>query len=104
MELEKLETLGVPMMDDILVMPLDHAENRLEDGRKLLDRLPIGVTCFLCHPSVDTPELRAIAPDWRCRVADYELFRNDEWRKLVEMSGVKVIGWRKIRDMIREEV
>lgn len=102
-DLRQMEADGWPMVDDIVVFPLDHAENRLPEGKQMLEQLPIGVTCVLLHPSVDTPELRAIAPDWRCRVADFELFRNDEWRKAVEMSGVHVIGWRKVRDLIRGE-
>ena len=101
--LREMEDAGVPMVDDVVVFPLDHAENRLEEGKQMLDKLPIGVTCVLLHPSVDTPELRAIAPDWRCRVADYKLFTDDAWQTAVEDSGVKVIGWRTIRDLIRSE-
>jgi hypothetical protein len=67
----------------------------------LLAQAPAGLTYLLFHPAVDTPELRAFAPDWRARVADYELFTSDAWRAALDASGVQVIGWRAIRDAMR---
>ncbi len=101
--LDQMETDGYPLLDSVEMMSLDQSENRLEEGRRRLDQLKAGVHYFIVHPSVDTPELRAIAPDWRCRVADYELFTSDKWREVVEASGVKVFGWRVLRDLLRGE-
>ncbi len=50
---------------------------------------------------VDTPELRAITPDWRGRVADYEAFRQDDLRETMRNLGIHAIGYRTIRDLIR---
>jgi predicted glycoside hydrolase/deacetylase ChbG (UPF0249 family) len=99
--LAMMEDNGFPMLDRIEGMPLDNPTNRLETAKALLDTLPIGVSYFIVHPSVDTPELRTIAPDWENRVADYQLFTSEAWRKTVEASGVKVIGWRVIRELMR---
>lgn len=98
---EKLEADGFPLMDEIEGMSLDKPEDRLVEARERLAGLPIGLSYFIVHPSIDTPELREIAPDWRCRVADYELFTSEAWRKTVEESGVKVVGWRAVRDVMR---
>lgn len=98
----ELEAANFPLFDNIVGMPLDRHENRLEDAKQILDDLPAGVHYVLAHPSIDTPELRAIAPDWRSRVGDYELFMSDVWRKEIERSGVKVVGWRELRDMMRK--
>ena len=81
--------------------PLDGHEDRLETARQALAELGPGLHYFVFHPCRDTPELRDMAPDWRCRVADYELFRNDAWRRTIEQSGVKVIGFRALRDLLR---
>ncbi len=97
-QLQALEETGFPVLDKLAMMPLDHHENRLEDAKRLLGELPAGVHYFLLHPSIDTPELRAITPDWQARVGDYKLFMSDAWRQEVESSGVKVVGWRVIRD------
>jgi hypothetical protein len=84
-------------------MPLERHENRLETAVDLLAQAPAGLTYLLFHPAIDTPELRAFAPDWRARVADYELFTSDAWRAALDASGVQVIGWRAIRDVMRNE-
>jgi hypothetical protein len=58
------------------------------------------VTHWIIHPSKDTPELRAIASDWRCRVADYQTFLSDELRAHIRDIGVQVIGYRAIQQLI----
>jgi hypothetical protein len=68
----------------------------------LFDALPIGITHFILHPSIDTPELRAIAPDWQARVANYNAFMSDELKKYIESTDLKLIGYRAIRDAMRK--
>jgi predicted glycoside hydrolase/deacetylase ChbG (UPF0249 family) len=94
-----LEEQVLPLLDSINGLWLDKPDNRLEQAKELLDSLGPGVHYFIFHPSVDTPELRAIAPDWRARVEDYKLFLNPAWREYVQASGVHVLGWRAIRDL-----
>jgi hypothetical protein len=95
------EAAGLPLFDHADVMPLERHENRLETALDLLAQAPAGLTYLLFHPAIDTPELRAFAPDWRARVADYELFTSDPWRTALANAGVQVIGWRAIRDALR---
>lgn len=94
---------GLPVFDFFAVLSLDEHENRLDEIKALLDELPAGLSAILFHPAVDTPELRAIAPDWRSRVADHQLFTGDTLRDLLVEAGVHVIGFRAIRDVMREE-
>lgn len=100
-QLRLLEEQGVPMLDSITGLWLDNPDNRLEQAQELLASFGPGVHYFIVHPSVDTPELRAIAPDWPARVEDYKLFLNPAWRDYVQASGVYVLGWRAIRDVGR---
>jgi predicted glycoside hydrolase/deacetylase ChbG (UPF0249 family) len=97
----QLETLGVPMVDGILGMPLEHGDDHIGVAKKLLGDVPTGITHFILHPSIDTPELRAIAPDWQARVANYNAFMSDEIKKFLESEDIKLIGYRKIRDAMR---
>jgi predicted glycoside hydrolase/deacetylase ChbG (UPF0249 family) len=99
--MDALENMGVPMVDGILAMPLEHGDDHIGVAKKLLDEVPVGITHFIFHPSIDTPELRAIAPDWQARVANYNAFMSDELKKFIEGSDVKVIGYRAIRDAMR---
>jgi hypothetical protein len=61
-----------------------------------------GVTEVLLHPAIDTPELRALAPDWAGRVDDHDYVVHDGGlRTVIERSGVRLIGYRQLRDVQR---
>ena len=100
--MEMLEGIGVPTLNGIMSVPLDQPNGQMEVAKKLLSNLPVGITHFILHPSIDTPELRVIAPDWESRVANYETFMSDELKKFIESEGIKPIGYRAIRDAMRK--
>ena len=99
--MDMLESMGIPMVDGILAMPLEHGDNHIGVAKKILSELPIGITHFIMHPSIDTPELRAIAPDWQARVANYNAFMSDELKKFLESEDIKLIGYRALRNAMR---
>lgn len=99
--MQQLGTMGVPMVDGILSMPLEHGDDHISVAKKLFSEVPVGITHFILHPSIDTAELRAIAPDWRARVANYNAFMSDELKKFIEGEGIKLIGYRALRDAMR---
>ena len=99
----QLEDQGLPMVDHLLGLELDKAKNldeRLDYAKSVFKKLESGITHFIIHPSIDTPELRSITPDWECRVADYLAFRSDILRNILEESGIQVIGYREIKNLI----
>ncbi|MGI9120341.1 MAG: polysaccharide deacetylase family protein [Acidimicrobiales bacterium] len=77
-------------------------------ARKSLERtlfeLEPGVTEIAAHPAVDTPELRALAPDWAARTDDHHLLVADhDLRALTERAGIILIGYRQLRDLQRQQ-
>lgn len=94
---------GVLMLEGILSMPLDepHSEVQMEIAKHLLGDLPVGITHFVLHPSIDTAELRSIALDWESRVANYNIFMSDELKGFIESEDIKLIGYRQIRNAMR---
>lgn len=69
--------------------------------RALFDMRP-GVTEVYVHPAADSPELRALAPDWAARVDDHDAVTRDKaLLALAERAGVIFIGWRQLRDLMR---
>jgi predicted glycoside hydrolase/deacetylase ChbG (UPF0249 family) len=102
--IRQLEESGFPLLDVIYQMPLDKPDNRLDIAKAAFDALQPGITHFVIHPSVDTPELRAITPDWRGRVADYQTFLRDDLRAYLKQTGVQVIGYRHILALLQPEV
>ncbi|HJT02893.1 MAG TPA: polysaccharide deacetylase family protein [Pseudonocardiaceae bacterium] len=96
------EQQGLPVFDHLREMPLDEPPaNRLDLTRTLFDELPPGLTYLITHPARDTPELRAIAPDWRARVADFNTFRDGGLAHHLRRNGIQIIGWRPVRELMR---
>jgi hypothetical protein len=100
---QEMEAQGLPTFDHLAMMPLDKPSQRVQVARQLFDQLPAGLSYFILHPAKDTPELRAIAPDWPARVADYEAFTSPELRDYVRNAGIHVVGYRALRDLMRKE-
>jgi predicted glycoside hydrolase/deacetylase ChbG (UPF0249 family) len=96
-----LEGQGIPMVDFATGLPLDAPDGQLEVAKKMVSELKPGLTHFLLHPSIDTPELRAITPDWECRVANYNVFLSEEFKRHLEREDIKLIGYRAVRDAMR---
>jgi hypothetical protein len=86
---------------DRIVWLMGPPEERLERARAALDALPPGLTHFFIHPAKDTAELRAMAPDWRGRVADYEAFMSPALSDYIRRSGIRVITYKCLRDAMR---
>jgi chitin disaccharide deacetylase len=91
---------GVLFPDHFIYTPGVGARRPVE---KALFELRPGVTEFYAHPATDTPELRALAPDWSRRVDDHHLLTHDAgFRAMVERSGAKLIGYRELREAQRK--
>jgi hypothetical protein len=91
------------MLDGLLSMPLNEPSEKvqMEMAKDLLGDLPVGITHFVLHPSIDTAELRSIAPDWESRVANYRVFMSDELKKFLESEDIQPIGYRDLRNAMR---
>ena len=99
--IDELPTKGVALVDNIAFLPLDNPNDQPALMKKIIDDLQPGLTVMIFHPAKDTPELRAIAPDWPSRVANYEVAINPEVRDHLRNSGVQLIGYRHLRDTLR---
>jgi chitin disaccharide deacetylase len=100
--MEQLINMGVPMLEGLVSMPLTDPNGQMETAKVLLGSLPVGITHFILHPTIDTVELRSIAHDWESRVANYETFISDELKKFIESEDIKLIGYRQIRNAMRK--
>lgn len=100
---QQLEGMGLPLMNGLLAMQLDEPSQQIqmETAKELLGNLPVGITHFILHPSIDTAELRFLAPDWESRVANYNVFMSDELKKFIEGEDIQLIGYRHIRNAMR---
>jgi len=89
---------GVVFPDQLLVVTGGVGSRRAIE-RALFDLRP-GVTEVYLHPAADNPELRALAPDWPNRVDDHHLLCHDaDLRAMIRRAGVRLIGYRELRDL-----
>jgi chitin disaccharide deacetylase len=95
-----LEEKNIPLLDHLVALPLEDDKDHTEIAKKTLSELKPGITHFIIHPNKDTPEIRAIAPDWRCRVGNYQDFMSDEIRKHIKKIGLHVIGYRALAELM----
>lgn len=96
----RLEEQKIPLLDHLGGMSLEYHEDHRELTKKALSEIQPGITHFIIHPTKDSPELRAIAPDWRARVANYEDFMSDEIRQHIKNLGLHVIGYRALAELM----
>jgi len=82
--LRELGENGLPLFDGLVAMPLDEPRDQTETVKRLFGSLPEGITHFILHASTDSPELRAITPDWESRVWNYRTMRSDAVKKCIE--------------------
>ncbi|MEY9094730.1 putative glycoside hydrolase/deacetylase ChbG (UPF0249 family) [Paenibacillus sp. RC84] len=62
-----------------------------------------GVTELIFHPSVETEELKEITDTWPVRQKEYEVFRDPDIRHILAQENIKLIKWRDLRDLQRNE-
>jgi predicted glycoside hydrolase/deacetylase ChbG (UPF0249 family) len=90
---------GVVFTDHFLPIGGVGSRAKLE---KALGRLRPGVTEAPAHPAQDTPELRAMSPDWHDRVDDHSLLvEASGLRAALEREAIHLIGYRQLRELMR---
>ncbi|MGO9195914.1 MAG: polysaccharide deacetylase family protein [Acidimicrobiales bacterium] len=90
---------GVVIPDHLLHVPGVGSRGLID---RVIDKLEPGVSEAYFHPAVDTPELRAMSPDWVGRVDDHRfLVEETGLRAAAERCGVVLIGYRELRELMR---
>jgi predicted glycoside hydrolase/deacetylase ChbG (UPF0249 family) len=99
--LAEVERMGAVMFDHIVGMPLDAPENRVAQVCAMLDSLPAGVSYFIIHPQLDTPEARAMGRDYASRAGDHAAFLDERVRAHIRDTGLVVRSMRDIRSALQ---
>jgi predicted glycoside hydrolase/deacetylase ChbG (UPF0249 family) len=100
--LERIESLGLPVLDGVDLFSLDFAPGAGDaHTRKRLDRLGRGVTYFIIHPAKDGEELRAISQDAHARAFEHEFYGSKRGVERFAAENIKTVGMRALRDLVR---
>jgi len=103
-QLRRLEALGWPLLDQAIHRTLGEIAPEDKDARfrEIFADLRPGLTHFLVHPAKGGDELDAMTPvDCRHRAKEGELFVRRDLRDYCESLGIKLTGYREIRDRLR---
>jgi chitin disaccharide deacetylase len=86
--------------DRVVPVPLPRAARQAVQAA--IEELEPGVTALHVRPAEDTPELRALTPDWAPRVSDAHLVTHDwGFRAALARSGAEIVGYRAVREAQR---
>jgi hypothetical protein len=102
--LEELDAHRWPVLDNVIIRTLSEIapEDKERRFRQFFNELRPGLTHFICHPTKGGEEIDAMSPDdCRHRAREYELFRSPALREYCESLGVKLVGYREVRDRMR---
>ncbi|MFX0070364.1 MAG: polysaccharide deacetylase family protein [Candidatus Hermodarchaeota archaeon] len=100
----KLESQGVFMLDHIIIDTGGEYPDKTEYYCNLFAEIKPGLTHFLFHSAKMSSELQAITPDsaeWRDQ--DYRAFTDSRLKACVEKHDLKIIGYKLIRDYLRNQ-
>ncbi len=64
-----------------------------------MKRLPDGVHELFIHPAMDSPELRAITPEWEKRTWEHRLPADPIFQETLAREQIQVISWREVRQV-----
>lgn len=71
---------------------------------QIVKDLKPGVTELYIHAGLPNDELKAITGSWSTRAQEFDVFTHDEdMKRLVTDQGVKLIGYRPLRELQRKE-
>ncbi len=96
-----VEQHGLPTFDTTTFLPLNLEHHGVAVAKEVVDSLRPGLNMLILHPLHDTPETRALTPDWPSRVSNYLACMSEELHEHIRRSGVQLIGYRALRDALR---
>ena len=94
---ENMESQGIPLVDHIEFLDLQTVEHRKKYVQEALLRLKPGLSFLSFHPAVDTADLRKIAPDWKARVSDHEVFADPGMQTFLKENGIIPVTCRQLQ-------
>ena len=100
--MDELAAGGFPILD--MILAAREQGDHLDVYRRLFDAAPAGITPLLLHLSAPGHDIEAVAGSAAYRVADYGTFLRPELLEHVVEQGIHLIGYRRLRDLIRGEL
>lgn len=101
--LDQLDGFGIVTPDHLVFFGPPSVADTETYWTNLIRTLKPGVTEILCHPALARDELKSCARDAFQREADFRYFTSEQTRQLIADAGVELIGFHKLRDLMRKD-
>jgi predicted glycoside hydrolase/deacetylase ChbG (UPF0249 family) len=102
--LARVDAGKVPTLDEIITQTLIEVDDKFQFYCELIDGLKPGLSHLLFHAAKNGEELSAITADsCAARNQDYEVFRSAGMKEFIDQSGVRLIGYRQLREYLHRD-
>jgi len=100
--IDDAEAAGLPVFDHFDADSLDFAPGSgLAHNQARLDRLGAGLSYLITHCAQGGHELESITRDWRQRDEERRIYSDGSMRDALAARGMRTIGMRPLRDLLR---
>jgi hypothetical protein len=99
---DALAAAGVPILDgfDANSLHFEPGTGALHNAGRL-HGLRQGISYLICHPALGGEELSAICPDAHARDFERSFYGGGAGRRALEAEGIRTLGMRALRDLMR---
>lgn len=99
---DRMESRGIPVLDGFDADSLSFGQGEGDaHNRRRIEGLRPGVSYLICHPALDGEELSAISADAHCRDFERQFYGGSAGREALQDQGIKTVGMRALRDLVR---
>jgi predicted glycoside hydrolase/deacetylase ChbG (UPF0249 family) len=103
--IERAEAEGFPVFDHFDADSLEFEPGTgLEHNRRRLDGLGAGLSYLITHCAQGGDELASITDDWRQRDEEHRIYSDGSMKQALEERGIRALGMRPLRDLVRAHV
>jgi len=100
----RLEAEGWPLVDHFRMTPGVPSAESEQAYRDLVAALPQGLTMVALHPNA-SGDIETIVPDKaHFRTDEYRLLRDRAFREFIAGQGIRTVGFRPLRDLLRQRI
>jgi predicted glycoside hydrolase/deacetylase ChbG (UPF0249 family) len=99
----QLDASGVPVFERFRMTPWVGAPDNEPKYREMIETLPAGVTYFGLHCNASGDIEAIVPPRAHFRTEEYSLFKSGKPVQWARDAGIRTIGMREVRDLMRKE-
>ncbi|MEE8558827.1 MAG: polysaccharide deacetylase family protein [Myxococcota bacterium] len=99
--IERIEQAGFPVFDHFNVDSLSFTPGTGADhNARRFEQLEPGLSFLNIHAARGDAELESIAPDWRQRDEERQIYSDGTMERTLTRAGVRTVGMRPLRDLV----